>query len=179
MRILVADDDPSIRTILDLSIKKLGHEATLVENGREAWDEHRRNAYPLIICDWMMPLLSGPELCRAIRAVSQEQYTSFIILTALNSKSNFVEAFNAGADDFMTKPVDMDELKARVGVAERIVNLHSRVTMLEGLLSICAYCKKIRDENSSWQHVERYIASRAAVNFSHAICPHCKEKAIR
>lgn len=177
MRILVADDDPSIRHILELAIKKLGHEPTLVEDGRDAWEVHRKAAFPLIICDWMMPMLSGPELCRAIRGLSQENYTSFIILTALNSKSNFVEAFNAGADDFMTKPVDMDELKARVGVAERIVNLHSRVSMLEGLLSICAYCKKIRDENAQWQHVERYIASRAAVNFSHAICPICKEKA--
>ena len=177
MRILVADDDPSIRGFLDLALKKLGHEPTLVPDGKVAWDAHRAQAFPLIISDWMMPQLSGPELCKAIRSVSQEQYTSLIILTTLSSRSNFVEAFDVGADDFMTKPVDLDELKARVNVAERIGRLHSRVSMLEGLLSICAYCKKIRDENANWQHVERYMGTRAAVSFSHTVCPSCRGKA--
>jgi len=176
MRILVADDDPGVRTILNGALRKLGHEPTLVEDGQAAWDAHRAHAFPLIISDWMMPRLSGPDLCRAVRSVSQEQYTSVIILTTLSSRSNFVEAFDVGADDFMAKPVNLDELKARVKVAERIGGLHTRVTMLEGLLSICAYCKKIRDDNSQWQHIERFVATRAPVSFSHTICPECKAK---
>lgn len=176
MKVLIVDDDDATRQVVDLAVRKLGHDTVQASNGQEGWEMHRKEAFPLIICDWMMPKLSGPDFCRAVRSVAQNTYTFFFILTSLDTKQNFVEAFQAGADDFMTKPVDIHELKARVGVAERILGLHTRVTMLEGLLSICAYCKKIRDDQANWQHVERFIAAHTAVNFSHAICPACKAR---
>lgn len=174
MRILIVDDDPDLRIILRMALESWSHEVHEARDGRVAWELHRQGPFPLIICDWMMPEMNGPELCRAVRAVQSDTYTSFVILTALSGRSDFVEAFCAGADDFMTKPVDLDELNARVSVAERLVRLHQRVTHLEGLLPICAYCKKIRDDHGRWQHVERYIAARADVQFSHAVCPSCR-----
>lgn len=115
---------------------------------------------PLAIVDWVMPKMDGPELCRRIR---QRQGTSFmyvILLTAKGMREDIVVRLDAGVDDYLVKPFDPEELRARVGVGHRIVELQqsladrihepeeslSQVTSLRGLLPICAYCKKIRDD---------------------------------
>ncbi len=85
----------------------------------------------------------------------------------------------AGADDFITKPVDMDELHARLKAAERILGLRTHVQQLEGLLPICAYCKRIRDAAEQWESIERYVEARSAAQFSHGYCPECYEKHVR
>ena len=95
------------------------------------------------ITDWMMPELDGLQLYRLVRADKRLRYTYILILTALAGKENYLEALDAGADDFVTKPVEEEELKARLRVAERILGLQAEVKQLQGLLSICAYCKKI------------------------------------
>jgi YesN/AraC family two-component response regulator len=80
---------------------------------------------------------------------------------------------NAGADDFMTKPFDQDTLQTRLRVAERILSLQAEVKQLEGLLPICSYCRRIRDEDEEWTGIEQYIARRTDANFTHGICPAC------
>jgi DNA-binding response OmpR family regulator len=127
----------------------------------------------------MMPKVDGLELCRRIRSHEREKYAYIIFLTALAGKKYYQEGMEAGADDFLNKPVDMDELTARLVVAGRILTLHTEVTQLEGLLPICAYCKNIRDDQNTWQPIEGYISKRTEATFSHGYCPDCIEKYVK
>lgn len=172
MKILVAEDDATSRLVIEATLKKAGHEVTTADNGLQAWTAWRESAYPALISDWQMPDLDGLELCRAIRHTGGAQYTYFILLTAHGGKTNYLEAMEAGADDYLTKPLDVQQLLAKLHVAERILGLRQHVKRLEGLLSICAYCKKIRD-NSQWQQMERYVTQHSEARFSHGICPDC------
>jgi DNA-binding response OmpR family regulator len=176
MRILVAEDDPVSRRVLETALTKLGHEPVLTDNGRDAWDCYVRSDVRMVISDWMMPTMDGLELTRKIRARERATYSYVILLTAMSGKANYLQGMEAGADDFVTKPVDVEELAARLRVAERILSLEGRVKTLEGLLPICAYCKDIRDEQDTWHRLENYIQRRSAAEFTHGICPRCIEK---
>ena len=175
MRILVAEDDNALRLVLTAKLKKMGYEVIVAEDGEYAWQAYRMYYPQLVLTDWMMPKVHGLELCRLIRGYHLEKYTYIIMLTSLSGKKNYLEGMNAGADDFLNKPVDMDELTARLHVAERILNLHTTVRQLEGLLPICAYCKNIRDEKNEWHPIEAYISRRSDASFSHGCCPKCVE----
>jgi CheY-like chemotaxis protein len=131
MRILIAEDDTTSRVILDDILTRLGHEVVAVTNGQEAWATFNRDHVSLIISDWMMPDLDGLELCRRIRAENRAKYTYIILLTALEGKESYLEAMEAGADDFATKPLDSDQLHARLRVAERILGLQRDLVQLE------------------------------------------------
>lgn len=176
MKILTADDDESARKILTKALKALGHEVVETRDGHEAWMEYRLHHFNLIISDWMMPKMNGIELTRSIRQEERAKYTYVIMLTSLEGKGRYLEGMEAGADDFINKPFDKDTLAARLRVAERILNLQAEVTQLEGLLPICSYCKKIKDDENTWQQMESYISKRTEANFSHGICPDCYEK---
>lgn len=127
MKILIVDDDEITRLLLGSALARPGHEVCEARNGREAWEAWQREHHPLIISDWMMPDLDGLEFCRRIRAEQCVEYPYIILLTSLSGKTNFLDAMNAGADDFITKPFEKDELAARVRVAERILGLHARL----------------------------------------------------
>lgn len=127
MKTLIADDDDIIRLLLNAVLTNLGHEVHEANNGREAWDAWRDGQFPLVISDWMMPGLDGLEFCRRIRATRGAEYTYIILLTSLSGKTNYLEAMNAGADDFITKPFEKDEFAARVRVAERLLGLHEKL----------------------------------------------------
>ena len=114
--------------------------------------------------------------CRRIRSAHGEKYAYLILLTALSGKRNFLDGMEAGADDFMTKPVDMEELTARLRVAERILEMHTKMKQMEGLLPICSYCKKIRDDEGSWTQLESYIMKHSDAEFTHGICSECAKK---
>ncbi len=178
MRILIAEDDATSRLMLQGTLELLGHEVTAVENGAQAFARWLTDTPPVIISDWLMPEVDGLALCRAIRAANRTPYTLIIMLTALGGRENYLEAMHAGADDFLTKPCDEDQLAARLVVAERILGLRHHVSQLEELLPICAYCKQIRDERDHWQPVESYISehSEARPKFSHGICPNCEQR---
>lgn len=173
MKILIADDDATCRLLLGATLQTLGYEVVSTAHGQEAWEWLQGEHFPLLISDWMMPELDGPELCRKVRAQNAEKYTYVVLLTLLEGKSNYLEGMRAGADDFITKPFDEDQLVARLQVAQRILGLQTRVRQLEGLLPICCYCKNIRDEKDHWVKVESYLQRRTEVSFTHGICPRC------
>lgn len=176
MKILVAEDSGLARKFLTVELRKMQHEVIQAKDGREALDLYEKEQVPVIITDWEMPVMDGPELCRAVRELRLEPYTYIILLTARDGKENHIEGLNAGADDFITKPFDSDELEARLQVAARIVGLQTHVRRLESLLPICAYCKKIRDSGQQWVAVETYISERTDTMFSHGYCPECMQK---
>jgi DNA-binding response OmpR family regulator len=130
MKVLIAEDDRDSRELLAWLLNKLGHEVVAVEDGEKAWTAFLREGFPLVISDLLMPNTDGLELCRRIRACGREKYSYIIIITALIGKKDYLEGMEAGADDFMTKPFDADELRARIRVAERILRLQEQVASL-------------------------------------------------
>lgn len=127
MKILMAEDDTTSRLLFGATLRKLGYAVTAVENGQKAWEAWKQDGYPLLISDWMMPDIDGPQLCKMIRAEPSLQYTYIILLTSLDSKGSYLEGMDAGADDFITKPFDEEQLAARLRVAERILALHKKL----------------------------------------------------
>src|SRR5213080_2562524 len=177
--LLVVDDDPVARAQLSALLRAAGYEVRLAEHGREAWDTLQVARIPVVICDWYMPEMDGPELCRRIRARRDQPYVYFILITSRGGREQYLAGMRAGADDFLTKPVDADQLGARLTVAERILGLRRELQQLEGLLPICAYCKRIRDDQENWSSLEGYIEQRSEAQFSHGICPECYAKHIQ
>lgn len=173
VKVLVAEDDPASARLLSASVMRLGYNAIAAANGRDAWYAFIGERPKIVITDWMMPLMDGTELCSRIRSEGRSQYTYVILLTALSGKERFAEGMSAGADDFITKPLDLDVLRVRLKVAERILGLQTRVSELRGLLPICAYCKRIRDDSGEWQDFESYVGERTNTSFSHTLCPDC------
>lgn len=127
MKILIAEDDAVSRTVLESAVKRLQHEPRLALDGSAAFEALHTHAPDVVISDWVMPGMDGIELCRRIREADAERgsaYTYFIFMTALGDKQHFLEGMQAGADDYLTKPVDLDELAARLLAAERVTRLH-------------------------------------------------------
>ncbi len=193
LNILVAEDDVISRKLVKSSLQKWGYNVTAVKDGNEAWAEVKSGTPHIAIIDWMMPEMNGIELCKKIRNKKYEFYTYIIILTSLSELDNIVDGLDAGADDYMTKPYNLRELRARIKVGLRVINLEktlndhvkrledalNKVEVLQGLLPICAYCKKVRDDKNYWEQVESYISKHSDVRFSHGICPECYEKYIK
>jgi phosphoserine phosphatase RsbU/P len=132
----------------------------------------------LAIVDWMMPGYDGIELCRRIRATTLPSAVYVILLTARTSRQDLVVGLEAGADDYLTKPFDPDELHARIHVGQRTLGLLANIKQLTGLLPICSYCKRIRSDHDYWEQVESYITEHTDAMFSHDICPACLAKAL-
>lgn len=175
MKILIAEDDLVSRRLLEGVLHKLGYEVISTENGHEAWVTFLAENPRIVITDWMMPEMDGPELCRRIRADARFRYTYIILLTALGGRKLYLEGMHAGADDFVSKPFDMDELGVRLKAAERILDLQAEVSVLSGLLPTCSFCKSIRDETERWQPLEEYVEGRSDTTFAHELCPECAE----
>jgi sigma-B regulation protein RsbU (phosphoserine phosphatase) len=188
MRTLVADDDRVASEALARTLKRWNCEVTVVPDGARAWSELQAASGPMLaILDWMMPHVDGPEVCRRVRKDLPAANMYLILLTSLESRRDIVAGLDAGADDYVIKPFDPEELRARVQVgiriltlqehlAERVTDLQaalSNVKQLQGLLPICSYCKRIRGDDQYWQQVESYIADRSDAQFSHGICPEC------
>ena len=179
MKILVAEDDNIARLVLESALRKLGHETVSAADGDEAWSLFCASPVRVIVSDWMMPGTDGLELCRRVRA-RKTDYVYFILLTNLTANTeNRHAAVEAGVDDFLSKPVDQQELWMRLRVAERILQFTTEVRQLESFLPICGYCKKIRDDSNYWQQVESYFKQKQGTQFSHSVCPDCMEKVVR
>ncbi len=194
MQILIAEDDLISRRALETTLVRWGYEVRAVEDGAAAWRILQEpNAPKMAILDWMMPEMDGVEVCRRARALPHSEAAYLILLTAKGSKEELVEGLRGGADDYLTKPFNRDELKARVHVGWRVVNLQdrladrvreleaalSRVKQLQGLLPICSYCKKIRNDQNYWQQIDSFFAAHSEAQFSHGICPTCYETVVQ
>jgi DNA-binding response OmpR family regulator len=176
MKILIAEDEAVSRAKLLALLNAQGHDVTATEDGMEAWGAWQIAQPRVVVSDWAMPELDGLELCRRLRAHQADHYTYFILLTATGGRENFLAAMEAGIDDFITKPVDPEELRARLTVAQRILGLREELSALEGLLPICSYCKRIRNDRQEWSSLEGYIEKRSKAEFSHGVCPDCYKK---
>ena len=173
MEILVIDDNEDVNLLLRIQLEEMGYKVATASNGVEAWEKFNQGNFSIVVSDWLMPQVDGLELCRKIRTASTPSYCYVILLTVMSGKSNYLDAISAGVDDFISKPYDPDELRARLLVAERIVRLQKHIRRLEGVLSTCMYCKKIRDQNKAWVDIEEYISQRSEASFSHDVCPDC------
>jgi CheY-like chemotaxis protein len=178
MKTLIVDDDTTSRLILAKQLRNLGHEVSEASDGEEGWLAYRLQQPRIVITDLVMPRCNGFELCRRIRGAQSVKYTYLIMLSMQSSKINYREAMESGADDFLGKPYDTDDIVIRLRVAERLLLLTTKVNQLEGLLPICSYCKKIRDDRQEWRPVEQYINERSDASFSHGVCPDCYEEHI-
>jgi sigma-B regulation protein RsbU (phosphoserine phosphatase) len=188
MRVVIADDDRVTAEILARTLQRWEFDPIVTANGLEAWNALREVSAPtLAILDWMMPELDGPEVCRRVRRDLPNANMYLILVTAREARGDVVAGLDAGADDYVIKPFDPEELRARVAVGVRVLSLQERlaervaelqtalsnVKQLRGLLPICSYCKRIRGDDQYWQQVEGYIAEHSHAQFSHGICPTC------
>ena len=139
MKILIAEDDNLQRSVLRVLLTKAGHQVTETSDGRQAWEKFEAEPYRLLITDWMMPGMNGVELIQQIRSANLPGYTYILLLTAKDTKDSVVEGLKAGADDYLTKPFDKDELMARLTIGERILDLEARLAYMathDGLTSL-------------------------------------------
>jgi DNA-binding response OmpR family regulator len=179
VKILIAEDDPVARTVLRQALRRLGHDVVEAGDGVGALQLLETDPVRVVVSDWMMPELDGLGLCRAIRARVGAEYVYFILLTGRDAtEDNQREAIEAGVDDFLTKPLDVQEIWMRLRVAERILRFATQVSQLEAFLPICGYCKKIRDDKNYWQQIEGYINQRTGTDFSHSVCPDCYQNVV-
>lgn len=191
MKILIAEDDAVTRRLLEASLSRWGYEVVAAADGAQAWDFLQAPDPPqLVILDWCMPQMEGVQVCRQARQRQSLRSAYIILLTSRGAKMDIVRGLEAGADDYITKPFHPDELRARVQVGCRVLRLQqaladrvrqledalTSVKTLQGLLPICSYCKKVRDDQNYWHRVETYIAGHSEIRFSHGVCPDCREK---
>jgi phosphoserine phosphatase RsbU/P len=191
MKVLVADDARIAAAVLAQTLGRWEFDVTVVSDGAEAWRHLEGVSAPMLaVLDRMMPGLDGAEICRRVRRDMPNANMYLVLLTSLRGGEDVVSGLDAGADDYVTKPFDVDELRARINVGVRVLALQEKlsqrvlelqaalanVKQLHGLLPICSYCKRIRGDDQYWQQVESYIAARSDAQFSHGICPPCYEK---
>ena len=126
MRVLIADDSSMSRTLLRNTLMRWGYEVIVAENGAQAWDVLAAPDAPtLAILDWVMPLMTGPEVCKRVRETRREPYTYILLLTSKNTKHETVEGMESGADDYIVKPFDEHELRVRLRAGQRIIDLQT------------------------------------------------------
>jgi DNA-binding response OmpR family regulator len=190
MQVLIADDEATSRHLLQAALRGWGFEILVAVDGAEALRILEGSSPPEIaMLDWMMPGVDGLDVCRRIRATMPNAATYIILVTARGGVENVLQGLEAGADDYVAKPFDPRELRARLRAGIRIVELQKallerfqeledalkRVKQLQGLLPICSYCKKIRNDRNYWEQVDAYVASHSEAQFSHGVCPDCYE----
>jgi DNA-binding response OmpR family regulator len=188
VRALIADDDRASVLLVSRTLERCGLDVTAVTDGDAALRALLTPEPPeLVVLDWMMPSVDGIEICRRLRGSAGAANVYVILATARNARADIVSGLDAGADDYLVKPLDTEELRARVQVGMRVIRLRAelsqrvreleraleQVKQLDGLLPICSYCKRIRNDEDYWQQIEHYLAQHSDARFSHGICPEC------
>ena len=188
MTVLVADDHDVNRKLLRTILTAQGYEVIEAANGIDALNVLEASSTPVVgLIDWEMPEMEGIEVCRRARELPNAAPLFLVLVTVRDSKQDVVAGLLSGANDYITKPFDKTELLARVKVGTQMVELQQALTerveelrealnnvkQLSGLLPICSYCKKIRDDHNYWEQVESYVGKHSEAQFSHSICPGC------
>ena len=191
MRILIAEDDSTSRRLLEASLARAGYDVVSASDGDEAWERlHEKDAPRLALLDWMMPGTDGIEIVTRLRRESRPSYVYLVLVTTKTRTEDIIRGLEAGADDYLTKPYDPQELRCRIKSGERILRLEeelatkvseleealSHVKQLQGLLPICMFCKKIRDDSDTWHRLETYIQDNSEALFSHSLCEECRRE---
>jgi sigma-B regulation protein RsbU (phosphoserine phosphatase) len=191
--ILIAEDDRVSRSMLEAILRKWSYDVVATNNGQEAWQVMQAENPPMLaIVDWMMPRMDGLEFCRKVRESVTLRSRYIILLTTKRQKDEVVMGLESGASDYIRKPFDREELLARIRVGERIIELQSslarqvkelqealsKIKTLQGLIPICSYCRRIRDDRNYWQQLESYLAEHSEATLTHGVCPDCQEKYI-
>lgn len=194
MTILIADDNATNRKLVRASLKAENYDLIEAENGKDALAVLENATGPVVgLIDWEMPGIDGIEVCRQSRLKKNAPPFFLILLTMRDTQQDIVTGLQSGANDYITKPFDYTELRARVNIGVQLVNLQqelidqanelaktlAEIKQLSGLLPICSYCKKIRDDQNYWEQVESYVGKHSEARFSHGICPECYDKHIR
>jgi two-component system chemotaxis response regulator CheY len=171
LRILVADDDPSCRLVLRASVEKLGHECRVATDGDEAWRLFQEAQPDVLITDWMMPGLNGPDLCRRVRQHAGDGYTYVILATALGEHENVLEGMEAGADDYLTKPISPFDVRARLVGAKRVTELHKELDRLHTALTAQARTDALTGLGNRLRlHEDLEAMHDRAVRYGHTYC---------
>ncbi len=188
MKILIAEDDYTSRLMLQVILEKWQYTVVTSENGAEAWEILQQPEPPQIaILDWEMPEMDGLEVCQRARELDWDNPLYIIMLTGRDTTKDIVHGLDGGADDYVTKPFDENELRARVRGAERMVRIQTSLTntvgelsdalehvdTLQGIIPICMHCHGIRSDDEAWHKLEKYIETHTTAKFSHSICPDC------
>jgi PleD family two-component response regulator len=194
--ILAVDDECANLQVIASALKN-EYDVLTTLNGHEAISILKKNKPDLILLDVMMPDLNGFDVCTIIRSDTSCADIPIIFLSALHSLGDQLQGLGSGGIDYLTKPVDIAILRLRVRnhielklrndlvkeqrdllvqKNEELENALARVRQLEGIIPICMYCKKIRDDQQSWHQLETYISNHSEALFSHGICPHCAEE---
>jgi DNA-binding response OmpR family regulator len=190
MKILIADDDVVLRHSLKVHLERWTYEVQECADGRQAWKAMQGPDAPSVaVIDWNMPGMDGPTICQELREMPALSAMYVILLTSNKDQKDVVAGLESGADDYIVKPFDWNELRARLRIGTRIVGLQqalaarvsdlqvalANVRQLSGMLPICAYCKRVRDDKDYWQQIEEYVGDHSQAEFSHGICPECLE----
>ncbi len=186
MKLVVAENDPATRELLEKAFAG-EYEFRPADDTAEAWRALQENSPALAVLEWGTPGIDGLELCRRVRASQRATEVYLILISSRDGPGSVVRSFDAGADDYMPKPLQIAELRSRLRVGSRILQLQialrdridelqaalAQVKRLQGLLPICSYCKRIRKDRYYWQQLESYISENSEVEFTHGICPEC------
>lgn len=192
MKILIAEDEFTTRMLVQVSLENWGYRVESVADGHEAWSILKEKTAPQIaILDWEMPELDGIDVCRRVKEMEIENPPYIILLTARDQKKDIVQGFDAGADDYMTKPFNDNELRARVRVAERLVRTQTsllesltelkevlnQLEMTQGELEVCQSCYKVlNNNNSNWRSMKEIIQHNGDLRIAHTVCPECNKE---
>ncbi len=191
MKLLIADDDATSRSILAGLTSGWGYSLVVASDGDAALAVMEQPDAPrMAVLDWMMPGIEGVEICRRLRGRGETEAPYLIILTSRGAKADIIRGLDAGANDYISKPFDKDELKARLDVGQRVLELQgalaarvreleeaaAHIKLLQGIIPICSFCHNIRTDQESWQKIETYLTQHSQAHFSHGICPECMRK---
>ena len=181
--ILIVDDNSENLRLLSQTLIQRGYTVRPAKSGKMALTAVEEMPPDLFLLDIMMPEMDGYTLCQRLKADEKLKTIPMIFLTARSASEDILKGFEMGAVDYILKPFRIPELLARVEthiqLRQTIVRLQDaldHIQTLEGLLPICASCKKIRDEKGAWNSIEAYISDRTKANFTHGICPECAKK---
>ena len=171
LRVLVADDDASCRLVVQAAVERLGHECRVATDGDQAWKLFQEARPDVLITDWMMPGLDGPELCRRARQHKADGYTYIILATALGDHENVIEGMEAGADDYLTKPISPFDVRARLVAATRITELHKELERLHEAMTALARTDALTGlANRLRLHEDLEAIHDRAIRYGHAYC---------